>query len=511
MEQNFRNRFCYFIKNTNKNHTTHQEEGVVWCGLHEHQKQPHQNIHGGIIADEMGCGKTLMTIALMMCNFVDRTLIVVPRPLLDQWKRSIFELTGHHAFIYYGNLHLAEKNMNLYNCPIVITTYGVISHNNTNKLFNIKWDRIIYDEAHHMRNASTQKHIAGLLLKSKIKWLITGTPIQNRESDLYNLCKIIGIPNAKKIPVEILQKNILKRTKLEVGIKLPDVLLNYYNIEWANNQEKLLATVLHDKIKIQKTNKILPVESDEKTYNFNKIEDYIDSEPEDICNDITDIAESKSNCKNENEYLPHLSDEEIKDDLSNYVDHIFGQHYLAYYLRCKQMCTYPRLLNKLEKNSEVVSSGLINKNKINKVISVIESRANNNNNKIIFCSFRKEMDIIQQRLQEQGIYDVEIYDGRISQNKRNQLLKQLPHVLILQIQMGCEGLNLQEANEIYFVSPIWNPAMESQAIARCYRIGQTKKTHVFKFNMNDIGEEEKSMDNYMNVVLKNKKQIQELI
>lgn len=509
MEQNFRNRFRYFIKDTSKNHARHQEDGVVWCGLHEHQKQPHQNIHGGIIADEMGCGKTLMTIALMMCNFVDRTLIVVPRPLLDQWKRSILELTGHHAFIYYGNLHLAEKNMDLYNCPIVITTYGVISHNNTNKLFQIKWDRIIYDEAHHMRNASTKKHLAGLLLKSNIKWLITGTPIQNRESDLYNLCKIIGIPNAKKIQVDMLQKNILKRTKHEVGIKLPDVLLHSYNIEWASNQEKLLANVLHDKIKIKKP-KVLCDLSDEKTYNINQRE-CIDCEIKTDYDDFIDVAESKNTYKDKDECLPHLSDEEIKHDLNSYIDHIFGTHYLVYYLRCKQMCTYPKLLEKLEKNSEMVCNGLINMNKINKLVSVIETRTNNSNNKIIFCSFRKEMDIIQKRLQEQGVYDVEIYDGRISHKKRNQLLSQLPHVLILQIQMGCEGLNLQEANEIYFVSPIWNPAMESQAIARCYRIGQIKETHVFKFNMNDVGEDEKSMDSYMNHVVENKKQLQELI
>ena len=55
--------------------------------------------------------------------------------------------------------------------------------------------------------------------------------------------------------------------------------------------------------------------------------------------------------------------------------------------------------------------------------------------------------------------------------------------------MGCEGLNLQYANEIYFVGPLWNPAMEEQAIGRCYRLGQTKPTHVYKFIMSDVEEE----------------------
>ena len=57
-------------------------------------------------------------------------------------------------------------------------------------------------------------------------------------------------------------------------------------------------------------------------------------------------------------------------------------------------------------------------------------------------------------------------------------------VIILQIQTGCEGLNLQEFfSEIYFVSPHWNPAVEDQAIARCHRIGQKVDVNVFKFEM----------------------------
>ena len=64
-------------------------------------------------------------------------------------------------------------------------------------------------------------------------------------------------------------------------------------------------------------------------------------------------------------------------------------------------------------------------------------------------------------------------------------------VLILQIQTGCEGLNLQHFNEIYFVSPHWNPAIEDQAIARAHRIGQEKETFVFKFIMNSFDEKQK--------------------
>ena len=84
-------------------------------------------------------------------------------------------------------------------------------------------------------------------------------------------------------------------------------------------------------------------------------------------------------------------------------------------------------------------------------------------------------------------------DGRSSQESREIILKDKNiEILILQIQTGCEGLNLQHFNEIYFVSPHWNPAVEDQAIARAHRIGQEKETYIFKFIMKSFDEEEES-------------------
>jgi len=57
-------------------------------------------------------------------------------------------------------------------------------------------------------------------------------------------------------------------------------------------------------------------------------------------------------------------------------------------------------------------------------------------------------------------------------------------VIILQIQTGCEGLNLQKNySEVYFVSPHWNPSVEQQAVGRCHRIGQEKQVYVYRFEM----------------------------
>jgi SNF2 family DNA or RNA helicase len=74
------------------------------------------------------------------------------------------------------------------------------------------------------------------------------------------------------------------------------------------------------------------------------------------------------------------------------------------------------------------------------------------------------------------------------------MLTELPQVLLLQIRTGCEGLNLQEYSDVYFVTPHWNPAVEEQAIGRCDRIGQTKRVRVFRFVMNNTGSDGISLD-----------------
>jgi SNF2 family DNA or RNA helicase len=82
--------------------------------------------------------------------------------------------------------------------------------------------------------------------------------------------------------------------------------------------------------------------------------------------------------------------------------------------------------------------------------------------------------------------NVATFDGRTS--NRKDVLSQRHEALILQIQTGCEGLNLQEHySEIYFISPHWNPAVEDQAVARCHRIGQTKVVYVERFEMSSFG------------------------
>jgi SNF2 family DNA or RNA helicase len=166
---------------------------------------------------------------------------------------------------------------------------------------------------------------------------------------------------------------------------------------------------------------------------------------------------------------------------------------LALLLKARQSCIYPKLITKyLDK---LVEKGVISNynsykealdysSKLDAAVNSILANKGNGCGKLVFCHFREEIDEIAQRLRNGGMDKVATFDGRTSNSKRFDVLNDKNEALILQIQTGCEGLNLQENySEIYFISPHWNPAVEDQAIARCHRIGQTKPVHVQRFEM----------------------------
>ena len=182
-------------------------------------------------------------------------------------------------------------------------------------------------------------------------------------------------------------------------------------------------------------------------------------------------------------------------------------------LRAKQSCIYPKLMTKkLGKLMDYSSykEAFEHNSKLTAVINSIVGRKNNGNGKLIFCHFREEIDEIATKLRQAGITKVATFDGRTKNAKRFEILNDKNDVLILQIQTGCEGLNLQDNyNEIYFVSPHWNPAVEEQAIARCHRIGQTKPVYVQRFQMSSFVTENdnptKTIDKYVKDVQEGKR------
>jgi len=315
-----------------------------------------------------------------------------------------------------------------------------------NRLYGLKWGRVIFDEAHHLKGRNTQIFKSVTSLRAEIRWFVTGTPIQNSIHDLYSLCALLGIPSgyyADKNNIRTIVKHfVLKRTKQSVGLSLPPLTTKNIVVQWSNPAEMILSHSLHSGIG---------------------------------CLNIPGgpvVAESAA--------LPDA----LAQDMSWFPEP--SPVKIGRMIQAKQSCIYPRLACRKSVPQMPPREDQNYSSKISKVVRTILSRKDNGKRKIVFCHFRGEIDYIQSRLTTAFPSLVVRYlDGRTKENERRQILAPdaAVDVLILQIQTCCEGLNLQQFSEVYFVSPDWNPSIEDQAIARCHRFGQTEPVVVFRFVM----------------------------
>ncbi|XP_053597878.1 transcription termination factor 2 isoform X3 [Microplitis demolitor] len=207
----------------------HQEHALAWLLWREAKKPP-----SGILADDMGLGKTLTMISLIVKSNEDhldsdsddnasttstsvpdprvstgskvqvkgKTLVICPASLLQQWKNEI----QHHCHenvlltkIYHGTQRTNDRRL-LSRYDVIITTYNLVAREFTQKspfqpgvLSRIKWQRIILDEAHIIRNPKSSYCESVCDLMAEHRWALTGTPIHNRHDDLYSIIKFLRL------------------------------------------------------------------------------------------------------------------------------------------------------------------------------------------------------------------------------------------------------------------------------------------------------------------------------
>ena len=481
-----RETFHAYLDNAKLEKKAYQLEGVTWCVEREMgvmlngvgvggggagtEVSPgttdRKFIRGGIVADEMGLGKTIMMLGICLSNMMPKTLIVLPFALLDQWWMQIYKTTGHKAIIYHGANKKKYGLESLNKSAIVLTTYGAIcgklnkvestKKNKViieNDLHKVRWNRIIFDEAHHLRNKKTMLFLGALRLTAGIRWFVTGTPIQNNVKDFYSLCLLMGIPASFiKDNIEYIRRVfVLKRSKADVGISLSGIETVCKTVSWGEGREK---DGEEEKIVSQNIHALLAFSG----------------------------TNAHENC-----------DVNIFDKKYKFIAKPDKKMAMILLIRAKQSCISTNLLLKSGEEDKV--DALFNSSKINSVVDLIGERIGNGNGKIVFCDFHEEMDIVEKRLGLLGLgVKIGKIDSRVKKSAREELLNDRYDVLIIQINSGSEGLNLQDNySEVYFVSPHWNPSIEDQAIGRCYRFGQKKPVSVFRLEMDGFDDEKRTL------------------
>lgn len=387
---------------------------------------------GGILADEMGLGKTIQTIAFLLSNKDKKSIVITPTALIYNWKN---ELEKFAPTLKVGLLHAAKSERekildNIDNYDVILTTYTTYK-NDIDKYKNINFDYCIIDEAQNIKNPDAIITKAIKNVNAKVKFALTGTPIENNLMELWSIFdfimpgylynkskfKSIFVNNDKNI-IELknlIKPFILRRTKKEVITELPDKI-----------EQKII-------IDLEKEHK--------RAY-----KGYV-----------------------------NLITRKIKE---NNQDNITVFSYLT---KLRQLCLSPELM---VKNYQCKNS------KLDVLINIINDSSDEKI--LVFSQFTKVLEVIGKRLNEENI-SYSYLDGKTSAKDRVKLVEEFNtnnnKVFLISLKAGGTGLNLTSANIVVHFDPWWNPAVEDQASDRAHRIGQKNVVNVIKLIAKGTAEE----------------------
>lgn len=191
----------------------HQHDGVEWMV----KRELDDCISGGMLCDEMGLGKTIQTICTMLQNPKKRTLIVVPKSIVNQWVSEFEKFAPEMSVCAYNGTRRKFSDSDVCICP-----YSVVVD-----LIDREWDRVVLDEGHEIRNTKSLTFKNCIQLKTNTKWVLSGTPVFNKMKDFIALCEFIGLDqrSVQAYFKTIKEKYILRRIKTDI------IPYDYENVE----------------------------------------------------------------------------------------------------------------------------------------------------------------------------------------------------------------------------------------------------------------------------------------
>jgi SNF2 family DNA or RNA helicase len=413
----------------------HQETAIRWMCGREAAGDP----NGGILADEPGMGKTVMTIGLMLSRPC-KTLIVCPKSVATQWVEEISRFCDIPAMLLTKKSDPRPQELDIPGARVVVTSYGTFQRiKEAPWVLNEPWGRVVCDEGHVIRNRRTQIFKGISRTNAESRFCLTGTPIQNKETELRTLAEWVGFEGTN--PREICEHIVLRRTIEDV----PDFHLPELGIE------------------------VHPVQFDpEERALYDAVEEYARGQAR------QGLVEGNS------------------------------MQVLEAILRCRQICSHPQLFiegmrkkfsvdieDKIDE-SLIASDWLAESTKVAALCDLVRGQPAEDK-AIVFCSFVKEMHKCREALATRGV-EALTFHGAMGDEERAAVLAAFkedsgPRVLLVQILCGGTGLNLQQANHVYVMSPQYNPTWEVQALGRSFRHGQTKKVRFVRLVMGDSIEE----------------------
>ncbi|MCG8617791.1 MAG: DEAD/DEAH box helicase [Desulfobacterales bacterium] len=416
----------------------YQETGFRWLA-----RLAHWGV-GACLADDMGLGKTLQAIAgLLLGADKGPSLVVAPLSVTLNWEEECrrFAPTLNPKLFGPGDRDVFLEELGPFD--LVIASYGLLQ-TEADRLAKVSWQTVVLDEAQAIKNKNTKRSKAAMILRAEFRLITTGTPVENRLDELWNLFNFInpGLLGSHKrfrerfaVPVErdgdmeasrrlkqLISPFILRRLKSHVLSELPDKTEVTLLVEMSR-EEELLYEARRRK-----------------------------------------AVESIESSESESAGMRHLK-------------------ILAELTGLRRLCCNPELV---APDSGVASSKL-------KVFGdTVDDLIRGNHKALVFSQFVGHLKILRRFLDQKDI-SYQYLDGATPAKERRRRISEFQSgrgdLFLISLKAGGSGLNLTAADYVIHMDPWWNPAVEDQASDRAHRIGQTRPVTVYRLVVKNSIEE----------------------
>lgn len=419
----------------------YQEHGVEWL-LYLRELG-----FGALLADDMGLGKSIQTIAYLLYVKENRlqtgpALIIAPTSVLGNWQKEFERFAPNlRVQLHYGSNRSKGDSFKdfLQDADIVLTSYA-LAQLDEEELSAQCWDAIILDEAQNIKNPQTKQSRAVRQLRANHKIALTGTPMENRLAELWSIF---------------------------------DFLNHGYLGSLGQFQRRF----------------VTPIEKDRDEAKIQQVQRFISpfllrrtKQDQTVALNLPEKQEQKAYCPLTAEQAS-LYEQLVQDTLQN-VENLTGIERRGFILmmlsKLKQICNHPALYLKEDSPKDIVQRSM----KTQTLMDLIENIKDQNESCLIFTQYIGMGNMLQKILEEKFGQRVLFLNGSVPKIERDKMIEQFQNgtydIFILSLKAGGTGLNLTAANHVIHYDRWWNPAVENQATDRAYRIGQKRFVHVHK-------------------------------
>lgn len=387
---------------------------------------------GACLADDMGLGKTVQTIAFLLHKAKEGpSLVICPASVMLNWANELSRFAPALEVKILNESADRDKMLSKAKAyDVVLTTYGLLVREEKT-LTACEWNIICLDEAHTIKNRGTKMSAAAMKLKSQSRVILTGTPIQNYLSELWNLFQFLN-PGLLGTFDNFMQKYIIP-------------IEQDGNKERQRQLKRMITPFL-----LRRTKAEVIEELPEKT---------------DITLRIPLDKKETAAYETMREAAEQALQSEEKVDVNT----------LAQITKLRQAACAISLVQK---------EWAFDASKITTAVDLVNDIVGAGNSVLVFSQFTSFLTMVKTEIEKRIGKDKLFYlDGSTTIRKREKMVADFQHgavpVFLISLKAGGLGLNLTNANYVIHLDPWWNPAIEQQATDRAYRIGQNKNVTVY--------------------------------